>query len=309
MRRLAATALSLAALAASVLVAGFSAASFTDTEQNPQTVSAAADWVAPTAGASAIARTQEGATPGYIKAGATYYVYANITESGNPASGIASVKADVSAITSGQTAVSLVAGSYTVGGAGYNYRSAQLTAGSSLSAGSKSYSLALADTAGNSRSQSFSVTAYGAFKGAELETENTSGGAEGKAEKGDTVSFEFNNEPEAQSIVSGWDGSGTKSVTVSIVNSASNDSLSVSGATIGTVALKGNFAESTITFTGSSMSLSGSTVTIALGTVSGAARTETGKTKAVWTPSASNLDLAGNACSTSTVTGANKKQF
>lgn len=57
------------------------------------------------------------------------------------------------------------------------------------------------------------------------------------------------------------------------------------------------------------MSLEGSTVTIVLGTPSGNPRTDTGKSKAVWTPTASNLDLAGNACSTTGVTGANKKQF
>ena len=302
--------LSLVALAACVLAVGFSGASFTDTTQNPQTVSAATDFLPPIAAASVIAKTQGGAT-GYIKAAGTYYVYANVTDAGNPASGVASVKADVSGITTGQTAATLTTGSYSVGGVSYNYRSAELEARSSLAPGSQSYTLALADSAGNSRSPSFSVMVNGAFAGSDFETGNAPGGTEGKPEKGDTVTFVFNQAPEPGSIVSGWDGSGTKSVSVSIADSVSNDSLTVSGATIGSVALKGNFTEEkTTTFTGSSMSLSGSTVTIVLGTESaGNPKTETGKTKPVWTPSASVFDQAWNACSTANVTGKNAKQF
>lgn len=303
------TALALTALAACVLTVGFSAASFTDIEQNPQTVNAIADWTAPSASASVIDQ-QESRVAGYVRSSVAYYVYANVSDSGNPASGIASVKADVTSITSGQDEVPLVAGSYTADGVSYNYRSAELKAKSSLSAGVKSYALDLVDSAGNAASQSFSATAYAAFKGTDFETANASGGTEGKPEKGDTVSFEFNNLPEAASIASGWTGSGTKSVTVSIANSSENDSLVVSGATIGSVALKGDFTDSTASFSGSSISLSGSTVTIVLGTASGSVKTDSDKSKAVWTPSASNLDLAGNPCSaTSTVTGSNKKQF
>ena len=300
--------ISLVALAACVLAVAFSAASFTETQANPQTIGAAADWSAPSASASAIDQV-EARTAGYIRSSVGYYVYANVSESGSPPSGIASVKADVANVSSSPTEVSLVAGSYSADGVSYNYRSAELKAKSSLSAGSKTYTLELADSAGNKASQSFSVMSYAGFKGEDFETANTSGGTEGKPEKGDAVSFEFNNLPEARSIVSGWDGSGTKSVTVSLLDSSSNDTMSVSGATIGTVALKGNYTEGTTTFAGSSLSLSGLTVTIALGTPSGKPATDSGKTKAVWTPVASILDLAGNACSTGGITGSNKKQF
>ena len=300
-------ALSLAAVAACLLAVGFSAASFTDTEQNTLALSAAPDFVAPSASASAIARTPEG-TVGYIRASGGYRVYANVTDSGNPASGVASVEADVSSITSGEDEVPLVAG-YTAGGVSYNYRSAELKAKSSLSAGTKSYTLELADVAGSSQSQSFSVVAYGAFKGSDFETANASGGTEGKPEKGDTVGFEFNNIPEAKTIVSGWNGSGTKSVTVSIVNGSESDTLSFSGATIGSIALNGDFTSSTATFSSSTISFSGATATIVLGTVSGSVKTDSDKSKAVWTPSASIADLAGNACSTASVTGANRRQF
>jgi len=305
-------ALSLAALAVCALTVGLSAASFTDTSQNPQTVSAVADFLAPSAAASVVAKSQ-GGVAGYVKKGGTYYVYASVTESGNPASGVASARADVSALTSGQTAVNLVAGNYSVDGDSYNYRSAQLTAGASLSAGAKSYSLALADAAGNSRTQSFAATVdNGPFAGSDFETANASDGTSGKAEKGDTVSFVFNKTPDPSSIVSGWDGSGTRAVTVAIADSSSNDVLSVSGATIGSVGLQGNYTTTgrTTSFTGSGLWLSGSTVTIVLGTDSaGNARSETDKNKPAWAPSASNYDVAGNACSTATVTGDNLRQF
>jgi hypothetical protein len=305
-------ALALAASAVCVLAVGFSTASFTDSSQNPQTVSAVADFLAPSAGTSAIAKSQ-GGVAGYVKKSGTYYVYASVTESGNPPSGIASVKADVSAITSEQPAVALLAGSYTVDGVAYNYRSAQLTASSSLSAGSKSYSLTLADSAGNSRTQSFAVTVdNGPFSGSDFETANVSGGTSGKAEKGDTVTFVFNKAPDPSSIVAGWDGSGVKAVTVAIADSKSNDTLTVTGATIGSVALQGNYttAGKTTSFTGSSMSVEGATVTIVLGVdASTSASTETSKNKPVWSPSTSNYDAAGNACSAATVTGENVKQF
>ncbi len=157
MRTRSAIALSLAALAACALVAGFSAASFTDSSQNPQTVTAAADFLAPSAGASAVAKS-EGGSAGYVRAGGNYRVYADVTDSGNPASKTSSVKANVSALTSGQTAVALSSGSFTVDGVSYNYRSAQLKVDSGATPGTKSYALTLVDGAGNSRVQSFSVT-------------------------------------------------------------------------------------------------------------------------------------------------------
>jgi hypothetical protein len=312
MRRLGGLALSLAALAACVLAAGLAVAAFTDSSQNPQTIVADTDFLAPSAAASTIAKTQ-GGVDGYIRASGTYYVYASVSDPGNPASGAASVRANVSAITSGQTSVALSSGSYTIDGVAYNYRSAQLTASSSASAGSKSYSLALADADGNSRSQSFVVAVDNtALAGADFETSNASGGTSGRAEKGDTVSFVFNKSVDPGSVVAGWNGSGAKAVTVSIADSSSNDLLSVSGATIGSVRLQGDYTNSgkTTTFTGSSLTVSGATVTIVLGTdASGSARTETTKNKPEWTPSASLYDFAGDACSTTKVSGENARQF
>ncbi len=84
-------------------------------------------------------------TPGFIQQGGQYYVYANASDA---VSGIASVTANVNTVTTGQTAVPLVAGSYTVGGVTYGYRSAALTANAVLTAGNKNYTATATDGVG-----------------------------------------------------------------------------------------------------------------------------------------------------------------
>ncbi len=310
MRFKAQIALSLVALAACVLAVAFSAASFTDSKQNPQTVTATADWTAPSAEASVIAPTS-GGTPGYLKsAKPTYYVYAKVSDSGNPASGIASVKANVNSLTSGQTAVTLTAGSYSVGGVSYNYRSASLTAGT-LSAGSKAYSLALADKAENTSSAEFSVTVLSGFAASSFATTNVSGGNEGKPEKGDSAIFTYSSQPLPGSIVSGWSGASSVSVTATITQSSSNDRLEISGANLGSVELKGNYVSKTVSFTSSSLTLEGNSIVLTLGTPSASSSIEddNGNRAPIWKPSASAKDLAENACSTASVTASNGRQF
>lgn len=303
-------ALSLVALAACVLAVAFSAASFTDSEQNPQTVTAIADWTAPSAEASLIAPTS-GGTPGYLKSSKpTYFVYAKVVDSGSPASGISSVKANVSNLTSGQTAVTLAAGTYSVGGVSYNYRSASLTAGT-LTAGGKAYSLALADKAGNTGGAGFSVNVLSGFAASSFATANMSGGNEGKPEKGDTATFAYDSAPLPSSIVSGWSGESPVSVTATITQSASNDTLTVSGAGLGTVELKGNYVSKTVTFTSSSLTLEGSLIVLTLGTPSSSSSLgdDNSNRAPIWKPSSSARDLAENACSTASVTAGKDRQF
>jgi hypothetical protein len=303
-------ALALAALAACLLAVSFSAASFTDSERNPQTVTAIADWTPPTAEASVIAPTS-GGTPGYLKAAKpTYYVYAKVSDSGAPASGTTSVKANVNILTSGQTAVTLTAGSYPVGGVTYNYRSTSLTAGT-LSVGSKAYTLALADKAGNAGSAEFSVNVLASFFASGFATTNVSGGNEGKPEKGDTAVFTYNSQPLPSSIVSGWSGAAAVSVTATITQSSSNDTLSIGSSTLGTVELKGNYVSKTVSFTSSSLTLEGSSVVLTLGTPSSSSNLEDDNSSRtpIWKPSSSAKDLAENACSTASVTAASERQF
>lgn len=121
-------------------------------------VSGATDWVAPTQSSAVIAKTTSGSPSGGTAAvhqGGTYRVYANASDTN---SGLASVTADVSTVTTGQTAVAMTAGSYTVGGVTYNYASAELTANATLSQGTKSFSVRATDQTANVRTNPYSAT-------------------------------------------------------------------------------------------------------------------------------------------------------
>lgn len=297
---------------------------FTSTAPNAgNSITAATDFRAPTASASAIGKTAGGAS-GYIKKGGTYYVFANVSDTGNPASGVSSVTADVSAITPGSTAVALASGSFTAGGVSYNRRSAALTAETALAAGSYGYSLTMTDAAGNSKTQSgFTVAVDNTGPvGSSIQTGN-GGTTNGLAEAGDTISYTFSEAPDPNSILSGWSGAATN-VVVRLNNGSgsSNDTVTIFNATntsqlaLGSVNLgRTDYTGASITFgatgTASKMVLSGSTVTITLGTQSAAATTAAGTGTMTWTPSASATDAAGNNASTTAVTesGAADKEF
>src|SRR5581483_7312297 len=143
-----------AVLAAVGLVASAPAAlaAFTATTTATNHIAAANDWLPPSVRATVVAK-QTGYRAGAIKQGGTYYVYANVADSGNPPSGVSTVKADVSAITTGATAVSLTAGSYSINGVSYGYRSAALTANGTLS-GTKNYTITSTDVLTHAQTQS-----------------------------------------------------------------------------------------------------------------------------------------------------------
>ena len=108
---------------------GVSLAILTDQESDASTFGTAAtfpDVTPPVVSSSVISKTTP-YLPGFIRQGGTYHVYANVTDAG---SGVATVRANVSTVTTGQTAVALVAGTYSIGGVAYTYRSASLTANS-----------------------------------------------------------------------------------------------------------------------------------------------------------------------------------
>ncbi len=94
---------------------------------------------------------------------------------------------------------------------------------------------------------------------------------------------------------------------------AGNDTITVTGANLGFLCLAGNYVNGNRPFSASPMVLSGAgtVVTITLGTPSGAFLTETVAGAMSWTPSASALDVAGNACSTTAAaeSGAAEKEF
>lgn len=297
-----------------VLVAAgvqFSGATFVTSSSDPSNaLSAHSDWTAPTASASAIARTTAGAT-GSIKAGASYYVFANISDTGNPASGVSSVTANVSTLTSAGGSVALAAGSYTVGATTYNYRSAAQTAKSSLSAGSYAYTLTLADAASNSGTQSgFSVTVDAtAPTAADVQSANVAGGTAGKPEAGDQIVLTFSEPIDPASILAGWSGAATSVVVRITEGGTGNDTLTIRNTTnsaqlpLGSVDLaRTDFVTATRDFgasgTAATMVQTGNAITVTLGTPSGTTGTAAGAAAMIWTPVATATDVAGNAAAT-----------
>jgi hypothetical protein len=291
---------------------------------------AADDWTAPTASAAVIGRTTAYYT-GDIKQGASYYVYADVTDTGSPASGIESVTANVDTTTSAHPAVALVAGSYDAGGVAYNYRTAALTANSTLAAGSDAFTITSTDKAANAETQSFTVTVDNTAPAAsDVQSTNVSGGIVGHLDEGDTLTLTYNSVIDPYSILGGWNGASTK-VQVYLVDGGggNNDSIDVYNMEstpgqipVGTVDLgsreyltTGSGKHIVYGATGaampSTMVQSGSSIVITLGTPGGASSTSTTHAAMIWTPSTLATDIAGNAVSanTATQTGATHANF
>ena len=323
MRRRLAAAASLA-LATGLGVTGLVAptwSSFGKTTANAaNSLASAPDFRAPTASASVVLKSQ-GGTPGFIKKGATYTVLANVTDTGNPASGVSSVTANVTAVTAGQSAAALSSGSFTGGGVSYNRGSASLTAGASLTEGTKTYSLTSTDVAGNSGTQNtFSVVVDNtAPTAADIQTTNHAGGTAGKPETGDTIVFTFSEPMEPGSILSGWTGAATGVVVriadgggllglgnddLTIRNNANSAQLPFGDVDMG----RGDYRVTLlglggpINFTSSTMVMSGSTVTVTLGTPDDTADTAGGNGTMTWGPAATPYDRAANVMTTGSAT-------
>lgn len=295
------------------------------------TLGAAPDWVAPQVSTSVVAK-DVGYLTGSIKQGGSYYVYANVTDTGNPASGIALTgeQADMSAVTAAGATTALVAGTYSAGGQTYNYRSASLLALNPLAAGAKAYSITSTDVAGNSRFQSgYSLTVDNTIPvAADVQTANVSGGTAGRAQAGDSITFTYSEQVDPESVSSGWTGPSV-SVVVRLIDGGcllnllvtvcNDDTVEVYDATnvaklpLGSVNLeRGDFYGTLLgtldpmTFgasgTPSTMVQSGSAITVTLGTASATADTAQGSAAMTWTPAGTAYDAAGNLSSTTTAT-------
>ena len=294
-------------------------------------VGAATDFRAPTASASVIIKS-EGGTPGYIRKGGAYTVLANVGDTGNPASGVSTVTANVTTVTAGQTASSLSAGSFSAGGTAYNRGSASLTAGASLAVGTYGYSLTSTDVAGNAGTQTgFSVIVDNtAPVASDVQTANA-GGTAGKAELGDTITFTFSEPIEPGSILSGWGGTSTSVVVriddgtnlglgndpLTVWNSANSAQLPLGSVDLGrsdyrvTLLGLGGPISFGASGTPSTMVMSGNQVTVTLGTPSATADTAAGTGTMTWTPSTTPWDRAGNRLSggAATESGSADKEF
>jgi hypothetical protein len=312
-------------------------AAFTQTTAASNSLGSAADWTAPSVSTATIAK-QTGYLAGAIRQGIGYYAYANVADNGNPASGISTVRADLSAVTAGQTNVTLTSGSYSVNGVSYNYRSGLLTAGDPLSAGSKGYTITSTDQLSYAGQQDFSTTVDNtAPSAADIQTANHAGGSSGVAEIGDTISFTFSEQIDPQSILAGWTGASTNVIVLLhdggcvlnlLVKICGDDSFEVYNggsplATIGPVDLKdpdylgggliGGVSDAVFGSGGtpSTMVQSGASVVITLGTRSGSSPDQGGTTTTEWDSAASPYDAAGNTATGNVRTeqGASDREF
>lgn len=299
------------------------------------TVTAAPDFTPPAITATVVAKGQGGVT-GFVHKGGAYFVYANVAaDTGSPASGLATVRANAAELTGGQAEAALSAGTYTAGGFAFNYRSAELTATTAVE-GSRSYSVTATDKAGNARAVQGTATVDNVVpKAADVQTAN-GGATVGRAEERDTITFTFSEPIDPQSILAGWNGAAT-SVVVRLYDNGllglalGNDELFVYDAAnsarlpFGAVDLgRGDYVAGLLggaiyfgaTGTKSTMVMSGNAVTLTFGTESPggllvAPRTAAGTGSMTWTPAATPYDRAGNAMAATAVTesGAAGKGF
>lgn len=296
-----------------------------DTEAVAATLSTAAcfipDSVPPSVTSTVIAKTVP-YLPGFVRQGGTYFVYASVADGGCVPSGIATVRADVSTITTGSTAVALVAGTYSVGGTAYGYRSASVTANATLTAGAKAYTITSTDNAANGQTQTgYSVTVDNTRPTASAVQTANGGATVGKPEVGDSVTLAFAEVIDPETVLTGWTGAATN-VVVRIANQGGGDRLTVRNAAntaqlpLGTVNLIGT-AYVTVdrdfgaTGTASTMVQSGTSITITLGTPSGTTGTQATAGTVTLTPTATLTDRAGNSCQTTVAneTGAADVEF
>ena len=236
-----------------------------------------------------------------IKRSGGYYVYADVA--GTPGS----VTANVSTITTGQTAVPLVAGNYAANGELYNYRSALLTAGSTLAAGTIAYTVT---PSGGATANGSAVLDATVPTPVDVQTANKTGGVIGLPEAGDSISLTYSEPIEPCSLVTGWDGDGATDIIAYIADAGSrSDTVTFwNGATgtqftaLGSVDLgptRGDYTNTSAIFgyggTPGQLTITGNTIKITLGSLySGSVKGTAAADVLRWTPSTAPTDYAGN---------------
>ncbi|MEA2445205.1 MAG: hypothetical protein QOJ12_2497 [Thermoleophilales bacterium] len=309
---------------------GLTAAAYSGTTTERIDVTANTDWTAPTASPIAIAKST-GGEEGYIKQAGSYRVYANVTDSGNPAAGAGTVTTNASAVTTGQSAAAMTTtgGPFTINGTSYSHRSAALTANTPLT-GTPAFSIAAVDVASpvNTMSPaSGTVTMDNTAPTPTSIATSNAGGTAGRPVISDTITFTWqaNEVIDKYSISANWTGA-TLNCVVRINNNiaatANNDQLLVydsantavlpltgaNGVNLGTQGYVGANRTFGATGTASSISRSGNAITVTLGTPSAAATTSAAGSM-IWNPSATATDRAGSASGTATITAASKAEF
>lgn len=268
----------------------------------------------------------EGTSSGWIRPSGSYRVFASADDDGPGTSGLASVRADVSAIVGAGSWVDLAPGGpWSIAGETFGWRSPAFVASSNLAeATERTFTVTATDGAGNSGSRGGKTTVdTTAPTGLDIQT--VPAGTTGRADAGDRIVFTFSEAVDPASLLPGWTGGSAATVTVRIADGGTGadvltvwDAANTSAVALGSVVLdRTDYVSAAVIFgTGSApstMTISGATVTVTLGPGSPSSRTVsgTGGGTMVWTPSAGATDRAGNACSSAprSESGARDREF
>ena len=153
-----------------------------------------------------------------------------------------------------------------------------------------------------------------------LDVQAVNGSSAGRIQPGDQLVLTYSAVLNPATVVAGWDGTGSRALTVNVNQSGNQDTLGFAGANLGQVALLRNFVSRNVTVTSSiahTVSTTGgvsrSVVTVTFGAASddAALRRTSGTTHMVWTPSTSVRTLGGASCAATPVaeTGAKDRDF
>jgi hypothetical protein len=147
----------------------------------------------------------------------------------------------------------------------------------------------------------------------DIQTTNGGGGTALKidAAGSDTMTYTFSEPMDPATIMTGWSGTST-TVTATVTNATSDDTIGVTGASFGTVNTNTSFTISSVSCTASTLVMSGSAVTLTLNTCAPTSKLRTGSASTFnWAPVATPTDQAGNPMSTTTrnETGGPKANF
>jgi Bacterial Ig-like domain len=181
------------------------------------------------------------------------------------------------------------------------------TAGPALASGTYTAQATQTDTSGNTGTSAANTFTVDTTKpaAANIVATNKAGGAAGKIENGDTLTFTYSEPITSDSVWSGWNGAST-AVNVRFTDSATADTVTVLTATtgtvkLGTVATNGNYVSATTTFASTMVrSADGASIVVTLGTPASVQGTAVTAKNMAWTPVVGITDLAGNTSTAAT---------
>ncbi len=191
--------LALAGLAASPIYGHFRAA----TANQGSRFEAAPDLTPPAVEAATVEKYQ-GGVAGYVGAEARLYAYAQVSDAGDPPSGVAAVTADLGAAAS---PFELEAGSWTIAGGGYDFGSEEQTVSlAGADPGAQPFSVPVVDVAGNAASGGgfeFEYDPVAPQPGVVALANGT--GTAGVPDQGDTIAFSVDSPVDPASLLGDWE--------------------------------------------------------------------------------------------------------